>query len=65
MWEKMSVLSISNRVFHMGMQKQKNVRAGILIHTLELKLWHFSHTFVCESRAFAMFPAHFTYVCVI
>ena len=31
-------------------------RAGFLIHTLELKLWHYSHMFVCGSHAFAMFP---------
>ena len=43
--------SISDHIFHMGMQnvpRLENVRAGFLIHTLELKLWHFEvFPYVC------------------
>ena len=57
--------SISDQNFYMRMQNvpsMENVRARFLIHTLELKLWHFE---ICGNHAFAMFPAHFTWVCVI
>ena len=33
--------SISGQNFYICMQNVENVRAGFLIHTLKLKLWHF------------------------
>ena len=37
----------------------------VLIHTLELGSLKLSHRFLYGSHAFAMFPDHFTRVCVI
>ena len=55
--------------FFVGMQNETwnfKVMIRFLIHTLKLVMaLKFSHRFACGSHAFAMFAAHFMWVCVI